>query len=80
AAGAAQGDFIVVETSDRDAQWYQVRLGEPNHWWDASNTTLPHFHQALRWSRALSERVGKPHLWWQVPLGNMSLPGRSTQW
>jgi len=78
--GAAQGDFIVVETSDRDAQWYQVRLGSASHWWDASNTTLPHFHQAFRWARALSERMGKPHLWWQVPLGNMSLPGQTNKW
>jgi hypothetical protein len=80
ATGAAQGDFIVVETSDRDAQWYQVRLGSAAHWWDASNTTLPNFHQAFRWARALSERMGKPHLWWQVPLGNMSLPGQTQKW
>lgn len=80
ASGADKGDFIVVETSDRDAQWYQVRLGSANHWWDNTNTRLPHFRQAFRWSKALSERVGKAHLWWQVPLGNLSLPGRTTQW
>jgi hypothetical protein len=78
-AGAAEGDFIVVEASDRDAQWYQVAKGT-NHWWDNTNTRLPHFRQAFAWAKALSERLGKPNLWWQLPVGNMSLSGTWEKW
>ncbi|HZH18068.1 MAG TPA: hypothetical protein VE057_27195 [Archangium sp.] len=77
--GAANGDFVVVETSDRDAQWYQVTTGTWR-WWDPSNFNYPNFRQAFTWSKALSERLGKPHLWWQLPVGNMSLPGTWEKW
>ncbi|HEX8821449.1 MAG TPA: hypothetical protein VF794_16100 [Archangium sp.] len=77
--GAANADFVVVEASDRDAQWYQLKTGT-NHWWDTTNTTLPHFRQAFTWSKALSERLGKPNLWWQLPVGNMALPGTNEKW
>jgi len=77
--GGAAGDFVVVETSDRDAQYYQVRLGR-NSWWDKTNTTLPHFRQAFRFAKALSERMGRPNLWWQIPVGNMSMPGFDQHW
>ncbi|WP_257445917.1 hypothetical protein [Archangium lipolyticum] len=77
--GAGAGDFIVVETSDRDAQWYQVTTGT-DHWWDPTNASLPNFRQAFRWSKALSERMGLPNLWWQIPVGNMSLPGYTQHW
>lgn len=78
ALGAADTDFIVVEASDRDAGFYD-RAGE-DVWWDADNRTLPHFHQAFRWVRALSERMNKPNLWWQLPVGNMGLPDVDTRW
>jgi hypothetical protein len=77
--GAGAGDFIVVETSDRDAQYYQVRLGR-NSWWDATNATLPNFRQAFRFAKALSERMNLPNLWWQVPVGNMAMPGYDQHW
>ncbi len=77
--GAAEGDFIVVEASDRDAEWYQVTTGT-SRWWDESNTRLPHFRQALRWARELSEQLGRPNLWWQLPVGNTSLPGAPQRW
>ncbi|HEX5746099.1 MAG TPA: hypothetical protein VFZ09_07635 [Archangium sp.] len=77
--GAAEGDFVVVEASDRDAQWYEVTTGT-RRWWDPSNFNYPSFRQAFTWSKALSERLGKPHLWWQLPVGNMSLPGTWEQW
>jgi hypothetical protein len=81
--GAADGDFVVVEMSDRDAGWYQ--LGAPagqrrNAWWDATNATLPSFHQDFTWARALAESVGKPLLWWQVPLGNMGQNDTAGHW
>ncbi len=77
--GAANGDFVVVETSDRDAQWYQMATGSWR-WWDRNNFNYPNFRQAFTWSKALSERLGKPHLWWQLPVGNMSLPGTWEKW
>jgi hypothetical protein len=76
--GAAEGDFIVVEASDRDAGYYETQGRQS--WWDGTNTTLPHFHQAFTWVKALSERLGRPNFWWQLPVGNMSLPNRTDQW
>lgn len=78
AAGAADGDYIVADMSDRDAEYYES-LGQ-NRWWDDTNTTLPNFTQAFSWSKALAERLGKPVIWWQIPVGNMSLPGGNNQW
>ncbi|WNG52628.1 hypothetical protein F0U60_27950 [Archangium minus] len=77
--GGGSGDFVVVETSDRDAQYYQVRLGR-NSWWDATNATLPNFRQAFRFAKALSERMHLPNLWWQIPVGNMSMLGYDLHW
>ncbi|MGZ3457624.1 MAG: hypothetical protein ACXU86_03870 [Archangium sp.] len=77
--GGATGDFVVVETSDRDAQWYQVAMGQ-NHWWDATNAKLPNFTQAFTWAKALSEWMNLPNLWWQVPVGNMSQAGYTQHW
>jgi hypothetical protein len=78
ACGAADGDFVVVEASDRDAGYYRS-LGA-NTFWDADNATLPSFHQAFAWAAALTDRIGRPALWWQLPLGNMSLPDVTYQW
>ncbi len=71
-ACAPDADFIVVEASDRDAGWYQTMRGR-NTWWDATNATLPNFHRAFAWARAVAEAAGKPVLWWQLPVGNLGL-------
>jgi hypothetical protein len=78
ACGAGGSDFLAVESSDRDAGYYQS-IGRST-WWDATNATLPNFHQAFAWAKALAERVGKPVFWWQMPLGNGSLPNQPNQW
>jgi hypothetical protein len=78
AAGAGNGDFIMVDASDRDAGYY-TSIGQ-NTWWDATNATLPNFHQAFAWSKALAEETNLGVFWWQVPVGNMSLPNVTTQW
>lgn len=78
ACGGGDADFVVVEASDRDAGYYGT-LGK-NTFWDASNATLPSFHQAFSWATALTERMGRPALWWQLPVGNMSLPDTANQW
>jgi hypothetical protein len=76
--GAGLGDYVVVETSDRDAAYY-TSIGQ-NRWWDATNATLPNFRQALTWAKAVAESVRKPLLWWQMPVGNMGLPNGSGKW
>jgi hypothetical protein len=72
ALGAKDGDFIVSDPSDRDAGYYQVTQGRKT-WWDATNATLPNFHQAFTWTRALAEAMSMPVIYWQIPVGNMSL-------
>jgi hypothetical protein len=71
-------DLVVVDAADRDAGYYES-IGRDD-WWDDTNATLPNFNQAFAWSKALSETMGKPHLWWQVPVGNMNLPNIPKQW
>lgn len=71
ALGAKDGDFIVSDPSDRDAGYYQS-IGR-KAWWDATNATLPNFHQALSWTKTLAESLGLPVFFWQIPVGNMNL-------
>ena len=71
ACGQSSADFVVVETSDRDAGYYQIVKGT-NSWWDATDTTLPDYAQDLAWVKALTEALGTPALYWQTPLGNAS--------
>jgi hypothetical protein len=72
ACGETDADLVVVETSDRDAGYYQTQKNR-NTWWDATNATLPDFHQDFAWVKALTEALGKPALYWQTPLGNMNM-------
>ena len=51
--------------------YYQI-VENKDTWWDATNTTLPNFHQDFAWVKALTEALGKPALYWQTPLGNAS--------
>jgi hypothetical protein len=76
--GAEHGDYVVLDASDRDAGYYQS-IGQ-NVWWDATNATLPHFTQAFTWTKLLAEKLAMPILWWQLPVGNMSLPNVTNQW
>jgi hypothetical protein len=76
--GAATGDFIVVDASDRDAGYYQSI--SRNTWWDTTNATLPNFTQAFTWAKALAETAGIGVLWWQLPVGNMSLANTANAW
>jgi hypothetical protein len=65
ALGADQGDFLVTDPSDRDADWYRLVKGEPGHDWDITRMTT-----FLQWVKDVSEAVGKPFFLWQLPLGN----------
>jgi hypothetical protein len=69
ACGQSSADFVVVETSDRDAGYYQF-VESMNRWWDPTDTTLPDYAQDLTWIKALTETLGVPALYWQTPLGN----------
>jgi hypothetical protein len=71
ACGQSKADFVVVETSDRDAGYYQT-VKSQDTWWDPSDKTLPDFAQDLKWIKALTEALGVPALYWQTPLGNSS--------
>jgi len=78
ALGAPDGDFIVSDPSDRDAGYYQS-VGR-NTWWDASNASLPNFHQAFTWTKALAEAMNLPIVLWQIPVGNMSQNNTTDHW
>jgi hypothetical protein len=69
--GQSKADFVVVETSDRDAGYYQI-VKNQDTWWDPTDKTLPDFAQDLTWIKALTEALGVPALYWQTPLGNSS--------
>lgn len=80
AAGADCADLVVVDLSDRDAGWYERQVPPRDTWLDATDAALPSFAQAFTWSRALAERAGKKVLWWQLPVGNMSLGNTCGAW
>lgn len=77
--GAAQTDFVTVETLDRDAGFWETSGGGPTCsitdgsrgpvYWDETNATLPNFDQHLRWVGALTAELQRPALEWQTPMG-----------
>lgn len=80
ACGADEADFVSISPATRDAGWAGLNLDE-DWWWDASNTTLPNFHQVFTWGRVLAEELDLPILWWRIPVGHMKLlPGKSRAW
>jgi hypothetical protein len=78
ACGADKGDFVAIETSDRDAGYY-ASMGQ-NRSWDPTNKTLPDFTQDLTWAKAITEDLGVPALYWQTPLGNSSQNNTTDHW
>jgi hypothetical protein len=74
AIGAGDGDITVLETLDRDAGCFESgtdvnckRAG--SFYWDEANVAHPNFHDHLAYAKTLRSVVGKPLLWWQMPLG-----------
>jgi hypothetical protein len=78
ACSESSADLVIVETSDRDAD-YNKSIGK-NTWWDATNATLPNFHQHFAWVKALTEALAKPALYWQDPLGNANQNDTKNHW
>ncbi|MCC6749863.1 MAG: hypothetical protein IT371_19515 [Deltaproteobacteria bacterium] len=82
--GAGEADLVVIETLDRDAGCFEAHV-DPNcqrndgpWYWDATNKTSPNFAEHLAWAKSISQGVGKPLLWWQMPFGVPSAtPGGS---
>jgi hypothetical protein len=84
AAGANDGDFVVSDMSDRDADWYRITKGDGSHWWDTAattvSTTTPSFVRTFAWSKAVVEAAGRPLVWWQTPLGNSLQGNTANHW
>lgn len=88
-AGANQADFVVMQTSDRDAGCFElqtvaecVRVGS-GWYWDETNLTHPNFQDHLQQALAFHQGIGGlPLIWWQTPLGVPSATpgGTSGQW
>jgi hypothetical protein len=82
--GAANADFIVMQTSDRDAGCFEVvpqpsvcvRTGSP-WYWDETNQTSPNFHDHFNFVQTYRAAIGSlPVVWWQMPFGvPSSTPG-----
>jgi len=74
ALGANEADFLAVEALDRDADYYRLFRGE-DRWWNESQQ-LPNFAQHFQWTTELRRIVGKPLVWWQLPVGHPGLPNQ----
>jgi hypothetical protein len=68
--GANTADIIVVETLDRDAGCFEVgsdpackRQVDTPYWNDQG------FRDHLAWAKQIGDGLGKPIMWWQMPLG-----------
>jgi hypothetical protein len=82
--GAANADFIVMQTLDRDAGCFEVdpqptdcnRDGS-GWYWDETNQTHPNFHDHFAMVDTYRKAVGNlPVIWWQTPMGApSSTPG-----
>jgi hypothetical protein len=73
--GAADADFIGIDMLDRDAGCFEEHV-DPNcqredgpWYWDETNQTSPNFHEFLDFSKEISDGLGKPIIWWQIPFG-----------
>jgi hypothetical protein len=90
--GADGTDFVTVETSDRDAGFWETSGGGSTCsitmgtrgpvYWDETNATLPNFAQHLRWVKALTTALQRPALEWQTPMGlpSPSCGGADLHW
>ena len=83
--GADKADFMVAQTSDRDAGCFEVSpppaecagRGNGPFYWDENNVATPNFHQDLaQWAAVRSTLGNLPILFWQTPMGvPSSTPG-----
>ena len=77
ALNANKADYIVAETSDRDAGCFEAGTlsqctgrGNGPFYWDENNVTTPNFTQSLSdWGTVRSIMGNLPLLFWQTPMG-----------
>jgi len=72
--GADQADVVFADLLDRDAGCFEAGTDDAckrggTFYWDETNQTSPNFHEYLAWSKTITSGVGRPMIWWQVPLG-----------
>ncbi len=76
--GADKADFIVAQTSDRDAGCFEASpppaecagRGNGPFYWDETNVATPSFRQNIDEWNAVRSALGKlPILYWQTPMG-----------
>lgn len=77
--GAAQADFVVMQTLDRDAGCFEAsytgggaactRLSTVPYYWDSSNLSEPSFTTHFATAKRFHDGLQLPVLWWQTPLG-----------
>lgn len=76
--GADKADFIVAQTSDRDAGCFEASpppaecagRGNGPFYWDENNVATPNYSQSLaQWSTVRSRLGNLPILFWQTPMG-----------
>ncbi len=72
--GAGEGDFIVSDTADRDAGYYDTQ-GRDSWWHDDADA-----EQYLGWVQDVSEELCRPAVIWQIPVGNMALDNTPDHW
>ena len=76
------GDFLVVEFTDRDAAYYDVRPaaegGPEDRWQRRVESEHPNFPRTFAWAKAMAEALKLPLLWWQIPMGHQGLKNERT--
>jgi hypothetical protein len=91
AMGANQGDFIVMQTVDRDAGCREQAAltpataqadcvgGQGPWYWDETNQTHPNFQDNLSMAKSYHDGIGGlPVVWWQTPFGAPSATSGGT--
>src|SRR6185369_6059822 len=66
-------DVLVGDPLDRDSDFYRLSQGNPNRWWDASDTasiSSRSFNRYAEWLRLWNVTAQKRWVLWQIPLGN----------
>ena len=75
AVGAGDADFVAIDMLDRDAGCFEAHTNaacqrnDGPWYWDETNQTSPNFHEFLDYSKQISDGVGRPIIWWQIPFG-----------
>jgi hypothetical protein len=72
---ADQADFVATDVLDRDAGCFEAHTdpvcmrGGTGWYWDEANKSSPNFHEHLAWVTTVTQGLGLPMMWWQVPFG-----------